>query len=261
MFSYSWWQRLGRVALAGSALMLAACASVPPNAGQDRRDPLESLNRQTFAFNDALDRAAIRPVAKAYADYLPDGVRECFGNAFSNLREPSNAVNNLLQGKPEAAVWSGVRLLLNSTFGLVGCFDVAGQSGIERHPEDFGQTLGVWGFGTGAYLVLPVFGPSSVRDTTGLGVETFLDPNFYMEEPAAAWGLATARVINLRAELLPADKLLDTALDPYLAVREAYFQRRRSLVYDGYAPLEIEPDEAPNPPAEPAPQAPAAEPH
>ncbi|MEG0821819.1 MAG: VacJ family lipoprotein [Burkholderiaceae bacterium] len=255
MMSCSWGRLAQRIGLACITLALAACASVPPNAGQDRRDPLESVNRQVFAFNDTVDRVAIRPVARAYVDYLPEGVRSCFSNAFSNLREPSNAVNNLLQGKAEAAVWSGVRLVLNSTFGIVGCFDVAGSSGIERYPEDFGQTLGVWGLKPGVYLVWPVFGPSSVRDTTGLGVETFLDPNFYLNEPVAAWGLAGARVINLRAELLPADKLLETALDPYLAVREAYFQRRRSLVYDGYAPLELDPDEAPDAPAV-APQAP-----
>lgn len=242
---------LSRIALAGAVLLLAACASVPPGAGQDARDPFEGFNRQMFAFNDAIDRAAVRPVARAYVDYLPAGVRHCFGNFVSNLREPSNAVNNLLQGKPQAAAASGVRLVLNTTFGIAGCFDVAGNAGLERRPEDFGQTLGVWGLRQGPYLMLPLLGPSSVRDATGLGVETFLDPNFYLQEPVAAWSLAGARVVNQRAELLPADKLLETALDPYLAVRDAYFQRRRNLVYDGLAPLELDPDEAPSLPAGP----------
>lgn len=240
---------LSRCAAAGAVLLLAACASVPPGAGQSPRDPLEGFNRQVFAFNDAIDRAAVRPVARAYVDYVPEGVRNCFGNFVANLREPSNAVNNLLQGKPQAAAASGVRLVLNTTFGIAGCFDVAGRAGLARRPEDFGQTLGVWGLRQGPYLVLPLFGPSTVRDTTGLGVETFLDPNFYLNEPVAAWGLAGGRLVNQRAELLPADKLLETALDPYLAMRDAYFQRRRSLVYDGLAPMELDPDEAPSVPA------------
>lgn len=249
--------RLMRLVAAACVLGLSACATVPPNAGQDRRDPWEGFNRQVFAFNDAVDRAAVRPVAQAYVDYVPEPVRRCVGNAFANLREPSNFVNNFLQGKPEAALRSGARLVLNTTVGVAGCFDIASSSGIERQPEDFGQTLGVWGVPTGPYLVLPMFGPSSVRDTTGLGVETFLDPNFYLNEPVAEWSLLGARLLNQRAELLPADRLLETALDPYLAVRDAYFQRRRSLVYDGYAPLELDPDEAPDAPAPMQKKAPA----
>jgi phospholipid-binding lipoprotein MlaA len=218
---------------------------VPPNAGQDPRDPFERANRQVYAFNDAIDRAAVRPLAQAYVDYVPDSVRRCVDNAFSNLREPSNAVNNLLQGKPTDAVQSGLRLVINSTIGLAGCFDVMAGEGVTRRPEDFGQTLGVWGFGTGPYLVLPLLGPSSVRDTAGLSVETVLDPNFYLQNPVAEYTLFGARIFNQRAGLLSADALLDTALDPYLAVREAFLQRRRSLLFDGLPPMELDPDMAP----------------
>lgn len=228
---------------------LAGCASVPANAGQDPRDPLEIVNRQVFEFNQVIDRSAVRPLAKAYVDYVSDPVRQCVDNAFANLREPSNAVNNLLQGKPTEAVQSTVRLIMNSTFGLAGCFDVVGDAGVPRHPEDFGQTLGVWGLGDGPYLVLPLFGPSSVRDTAGLGVETVLDPNFYIGVPSIEYSLLAARMFNLRANLLPADALLDAALDRYLAVREAYLQRRRNLVFDGFPPMELDPDMAPEEPA------------
>jgi phospholipid-binding lipoprotein MlaA len=241
------WRLLAALLMAGGAL--AGCATVPATAGQDPRDPLERANRQVFEFNQAIDRTAIRPLAQAYVDYVPDPVRECVNNAFSNLREPSNAVNNLLQGKPSEAAQSAVRLIMNSTFGLAGCFDVVGDTGVPRHPEDFGQTLGVWGFGDGPYLVLPLLGPSSVRDTTGLGVETVLDPNFYIGVPSIEYSLFAARVFNQRANLLPADALLDTALDRYLAVRDAYLQRRRNLVYDGFPPMELDPDMAPEPPA------------
>lgn len=236
-------------ALLLAGLALAGCATVPANAGRDPHDPLELANRQVFEFNQAIDRAAIRPLAQAYVDYVAEPVRECVDNAFSNLREPSNAVNNLLQGKPTESVQSVVRLIMNSTFGLAGCFDVVGNAGVPRHPEDFGQTLGVWGFGAGPYLVLPLLGPSSVRDTTGLAVETVLDPNFYIGVPSIEYSLFAARVFNQRANLLPADALLDTALDRYIAVREAYLQRRRNLVYDGYPPMELDPDMAPLPAA------------
>jgi len=245
-----------------SALLLVlgatGCATLPPNAGQDPRDPWEKVNRNVFAFNEGLDAAVLKPVAELYAK-LPDGVRECFSNAFSNLRGPSTAINNALQGKPDEAVSDVGRFLVNTTFGLVGCFDPATDLGLERHREDFGQTLGVWGFGPGPFVVLPVLGPSSVRDAVGiLAVEPFLDLNFYIDYPGVEYSILALRIVNERAELLPADRLIsEAALDRYSFIRDGYLQRRRSLVYDGNPPREPETDDgdeaaSQKPPAEPA---------
>jgi phospholipid-binding lipoprotein MlaA len=244
-----------------SALLLVlggtGCATLPPNAGQDPRDPWEKVNRNVFAFNEGFDAAVLKPVAELYTK-LPDGLRECFSNAFSNLRGPSTAINNALQGKPEEAVSDVGRFLVNTTFGLVGCFDPATDLGLERHREDFGQTLGVWGFGPGPFVVLPVLGPSSVRDAVGiLAVEPFLDLNFYIDYPGVEYSILALRIVNERAELLPADRLIsEAALDRYSFIRDGYLQRRRSLVYDGNPPREPEPDDG----DEAAPQKPPVEP-
>lgn len=233
-----------RALLVGAAVTSAGCATVPPNAGQDPRDPWEKVNRQVFAFNEGFDKALLKPVAEVWAK-LPDGVRECFSNAFFNLRGPSTAINNALQGKGEEAVSDVGRFLVNTTFGLGGCFDPAADLGLERHREDFGQTLGVWGFRAGPYLVVPVFGPSSVRDAIGIfGVEPFLDLNFYIDYPGIEYSILALRIVNERAEFLPAERLIDAAaLDKYSFIRDGYLQRRRSLVYDGNPPREVDPDE------------------
>jgi phospholipid-binding lipoprotein MlaA len=243
---------------AAVCLLLAAsgCATLPPNAGEDPRDPLEKINRNVFAFNDGFDDAILRPLAELYSK-LPSGLRTCLSNAFFNLRGPSTAINNTLQGKPEDGVSDLGRFALNTTFGLLGCFDVASDVGLEKHREDFGQTLGVWGFGPGPYLVVPFLGPSSVRDAIGIyGVEPFLDLNFYIDYPAFEYSVLGLRIINERAELLPADRLVrEAALDRYSFIRDGYLQRRRSLVYDGNPPRERDPedDEPPaKPPAQPA---------
>jgi phospholipid-binding lipoprotein MlaA len=248
-------------ALLLAALLTAGCATLPPNVGQDPRDPWEKYNRNVFAFNEGFDAAILKPVAEVWAK-LPDGVRECFSNAFFNLRGPSTAINNALQGKPEEAVSDVGRFLVNTTFGLAGCFDPASDLGLEKHREDFGQTLGVWGFGPGPYLVLPILGPSSVRDATGiLLVEPFLDLNFYIDYPAVEYTIFTLRIVNERAELLPADRLInEAALDKYSFIRDGYLQRRRSLVYDGNPPREREPDEDEAESAPAKPEAKAADP-
>lgn len=244
------------------------CATLPPNAGQDPRDPWEKVNRNVFAFNEGLDAAVLKPVAELYAK-LPDGLRECFSNAFSNLRGPSTAINNALQGKPEEAVSDVGRFLVNSTIGIAGCFDPATDLGLERHREDFGQTLGVWGFESGPFVMLPVLGPSSVRDAVGiLAVEPFLDLNFYIDYPGVEYSILALRIVNERAELLPADRLInEAALDKYSFIRDGYLQRRRSLVYDGNPPREPDPENEDEPdavpqrqPAEPASTGPAETP-
>jgi phospholipid-binding lipoprotein MlaA len=241
----------GAAAIAMVAL-LTGCATVPPNAGQDPRDPLESLNRQVFEFNEGLDKAFLKPLAQVYDKVLPVPVQECLSNGFSNLREPSNALNNLLQGKGGDAVNDVCRFAVNTTVGLLGCFDVASRMGLERHREDFGQTLGVWGAGNGPFLVLPLFGPSSVRDAAGLGVETVLDVNFWLENVSVRNIIFGVRTVNARHELLKADDLISgAALDKYTFVRDGYLQRRRNLVYDGNPPRQRDPDDEPEEPVAP----------
>jgi len=242
---------------------LSGCATIPPDSGSDPRDPIETVNRQIFEFNEVVDRAFLKPVAQVYRDVLPDPVRECFGNVFNNLREPSNAINNLLQGKPIDAISDTCRFVVNSTIGLLGCFDPARQMGLERSNEDFGQTLGRWGFGSGPFLVIPVLGPSSVRDAVGiLGVEPFLDLNFYIDNIALRNSILFTRIVNQRAELLQADDLISEAsLDKYRFVRDGFLQRRRYLVYDGDPPpLPDELDSAALPPVAAPPAAPSGTP-
>ena len=239
------------------AMVLSGCATVPADSGNDSRDPIESFNRQVFEFNEVVDRAVLKPVAQAYEYVLPEPVRDCIGNVFSNFREPSNAVNNLLQGKPIDAVSDTCRFVVNSTVGLLGCFDPARQMGLEKHNEDFGQTLGRWGIGSGPYLVVPILGPSTVRDAIGIyGAEPYLDINFYIDNVRVRNAILGTRVVNQRAELLQTDDLISgAALDKYRFIRDGYLQRRRSLVYDGTPPPaaeEASPSESPGgpPPAD-----------
>ena len=252
-------RRFGQLILLVAFVWLSGCATIPPNAGEDPRDPWEKFNRNVFAFNDGFDAAILRPAAELWAK-LPDGIRDCFSNAFANLRGPSTAINNTLQGKPLEGLSDLGRFAINTTIGIVGCFDVATTLGLEQHREDFGQTLGVWGFGPGPYLVVPIFGPSSVRDAVGIfAVEPFLDLNFYIDYPSIEYTIFALRIVNERAELLPADRLVrEAALDRYTFIRDGYLQRRRSLVYDGNPPPEPVPDdEQDTPEAKPASQPPA----
>jgi len=229
--------------------LLAGCATVPPNAGQDPRDPLESFNRQVFEFNEGLDKVVLKPLAELYGKVLPVPFQECLSNGFSNLREPSNALNNLFQGKGAEAVSDVCRFALNTTVGLLGCFDVASGMGLEKHREDFGQTLGVWGVGNGPFLVLPLFGPSTIRDTVGLGVESVFDVNFWIENVSVRNSIFAVRTVSFRHELLKADDLISgAALDKYTFIRDGYLQRRRNMMYDGNPPREKDPDDEEEPP-------------
>ena len=224
---------------------LAACASIPPGAGSNPADPLEVYNRHMFDFNDRVDRAVLKPVAQAYEAVLPERLRGCVNNAFRNLGEPVNAINNLLQAKPGNAMVDVSRFFWNSTAGLLGCIDLAAKAGAPRNNEDFGQTLGVWGFGAGPYFVLPLLGPSSIRDTVGRLFD-FLrtDPLWYMNEIRVRNVLVGVRLVDARASLLPAEKVLDAAaLDKYQFVRDGYLQLRRNLVYDGNPPRLIDPED------------------
>lgn len=224
-----------------AALTLNGCASVPV-AHPD--DPWEGFNRGVHAFNDQLDGWVLKPVANAYDVAAPTPVRHGVANFFGNLGDVWVGVNNLLQGKAVDAASDLGRVLLNSSVGVAGLIDVASLMGLEKHDEDFGQTLGVWGVGSGPYLVLPLYGPRTLRDGGGLLLDFVVDPVVYAQPERAAWGLAGMRVVDNRAGLLPAEKAMDqAALDKYEYLRSAYLQRRRHLVFDGNPPREVLPEE------------------
>ena len=215
-----------------AALCLSGCAHTPP---AEPADPLEPVNRAVFSFNRAADRYVLRPVAKGYTDITPAPVQRGVGNFFSNLGEPLTIVNGLLQGKFEQAASDTGRFLLNTTAGLGGVMDVATNAGLSRHDEDFGQSLGRVGIGPGWYLMLPLLGPSNNRDLLGRAGDYFGSPSPYLHDDAAL-ALGAAGAVNLRAQLLPADSLIDGADDPYIFVRTAYLESRLRKTYDGNPP-------------------------
>jgi phospholipid-binding lipoprotein MlaA len=252
---------------------LGGCATVRDARGGPgaRLDPWENWNRKVFAFNEGLDEKVLKPVATGYAKVVPQLMRRGIDNFFNNAADAWSLVNNLLQGKGEPAFQDLVRVTTNSTFGFFGVLDWASEFGLEHHYEDFGQTLGRWGFGAGAYVVWPLLGPSTVRDSIALPADHwFASPALYIQNGRWQSGVTVLQIINTRANLLAASKLLDEiALDKYSFIRDAYLQRRRSLVFDGDAPPEA-PDPAdaggagapvaPAPPAASAPSAPASAP-
>ncbi len=234
--------RLWRLAAAGAAAAaLAGCATV---RSPDPRDPWEPMNRATFEFNDGVDRVVLRPLAEGYRFVLPEPVRIGVRNFFENLRDPWIALNQLLQGKVEEALSDAWRFIANTTFGIGGIFDIATDMRMPKHNEDFGQTLAVWGVDFGPYLVLPILGPSSVRDGAGIAVasQVYLPwqlPKWLDVDHRVAWqnSLTVLDFVQTRANLLDATDLLEqAALDRYAFVRNAYFQRRRNLIYDGDPP-------------------------
>lgn len=230
------------------ALVLLASALTTGCATNNNRDPLEGMNRGIYKFNDVADKAVLKPVAKAYKFVTPSPIRIGVNNFFSNLGMITTIVNDLLQLKFAHAFTDTGRFVINTTFGIAGFIDVASMDNIEKRKEDFGQTLGHWGIGTGAYLVLPLLGPSTVRDFGGLIVDTSTsDPITYTHnigEIRLHNQIRTAQFIDKRTELLDAGDLVDDAsLDPYAFVRDAYLQRRASLVQDGLIPDEFLDDE------------------
>lgn len=215
-------------------VLLTGCATGPTANPQD---PLEPYNRSMFAFNDAVDRTVLKPVATAYRDNVPSLIRQGVNNFFANLEDAWSAVNNLLQFKGGAAAESFMRFNVNTFFGLAGVLDVASEMGMEKHPEDFGQTLGHWGMGPGPYVVLPLLGPSSVRDTVALPVDYKGDLVTHVEDISTRNSLTGLRIVDTRAKYLGLDKVMEqAALDKYSFTRDAYLQRRRSAVYDGNPP-------------------------
>jgi phospholipid-binding lipoprotein MlaA len=243
--------RAGSALLVSVVLLLTGCAS----SNAPKADPWEGLNRATFSFNEGVDKVLLVPAAKGYQAVTPGFVRTGVSNAFSNVGDVGNGLNNLLQGKPSSALSDIGRLVVNSTLGILGLFDVATPMGLEKHNEDFGQTLGKWGVGSGPYVVLPFLGPRTLRDAAAI----------YPDSQATGYGrlidhVATRNavrgldIIQIRAELLATTRTLDEAsLDKYQFLRDSYLQRRLNQVHDGKIPAAERDklEEAMEPPAAP----------
>jgi phospholipid-binding lipoprotein MlaA len=225
-----------RLFLVTAVVVLAGCAT---SDSRDPRDPIEPFNRVVYEFNDTLDRILIKPVAKGYRAIMPSPVDRGVTNFFSNLSDVGSAINNLLQFKLKRAASDVSRVLVNSTVGVLGFFDVASNMNLEKNGEDFGQTLGAWGVGPGPYIVLPVLGPSDGRDTIGLVVDWYTDPVTYVDPTRLRNGLIVLRGIDKRADLLGASRVVEeAALDKYEFIRDSYLQKRSNAVHDGNPPEE-----------------------
>jgi phospholipid-binding lipoprotein MlaA len=223
-----------------ASLALGGCAST----GHNPKDPFESFNRGMYRFNDTLDKAVVKPVAKGYNAVVPEPGRMMLSNFFSNLNDVIVAANDLLQFKVVQAVSDTGRIVVNTTFGLFGVADVATAIGLNKHNADFGQTLGQWGIGSGPYLMLPLFGPSSVRDGVGLYADSLASPIRKISNVDTRNEAYVTNLIGKRASLLDHENVLnEAAIDRYAFIRDAYLQHRQSLVYDGNPPREKYDDE------------------
>jgi len=267
-------RRLGLLLIATLLALLTGCATTggAPKTAAQKSDPWENWNRKVYAFNDRVDKVVLKPVATAYSNVVPQPVRRGVTNFFGNFSDAWSAVNNFLQGKFANGFQDVVRVGTNTLFGLGGIFDVASEFGADRQSEDFGQTLGHWGMAPGPYIVWPVLGPSTLRDSLALPLDLSVSPVSAVSDEAAQYMITGLQLVNTRANLLGASGLLnDIALDKYAFVRDGYLQRRRSLVFDGDPPEEKDPADdapasekeekgsaAPPPPASPASAVPAA---
>lgn len=242
-------RRFAGVALLALAAGLGGCATLPPPSDGPglltRKDPFERFNRHVFAFNEGVDEAVVKPAALAYQSLVPQLVRTGVGNFFGNLGDAWTTVNLFLQAKPVLGLNMGMRTVVNTVFGIGGVLDIADEAGLERTGvEDLGQTLGRWGVKSGPYLVLPLLGPSTLRDTAGLALDVAdSGPALVFREPRDRYGATALQLLNTRVKLLNAGRVLDDiALDKYILLRDGYLARRRSLIYDGDPPE----DEAPS---------------
>ena len=219
-----------------AAGLLGGCAT-----SGNPKDPIEGYNRAMFAFNDGLDKAVVKPVAQGYEAVLPQPVQDGISNFFANIEDVYIAANNLLQGKVPEAINDVGRVLVNTTLGVLGFMDVASGLGVEKHNEDFGQTLGWWGVGDGPYVVLPFFGGRTTRDAVAKVIDLKADPVGNLNQIPTRNALLATRVVSERVDLFSVDKIVEAAaLDRYSYLREAYLQRRRNLIYDGNPPREKE---------------------
>jgi len=232
-------------------LALGGCAASPASDSGDggepavrvRYDPLEPLNRGMYAFNDAIDRVTLKPVARGYKAVVPEFARRGVTNFSKNLLTPRSVVNNFLQGKPAPGFSELGRFIINSTLGLGGLIDIASAQGMAVHDEDFSQTLAVWGVPDGPYLFLPFLGPNTVLEAVTMPVDLLSDPLAHYDNASVRDKVYVLRAIDVRARLLTAEKLLEDSKDPYLTLRESYLQNRRFQVYDGNPPTTQEEDE------------------
>jgi len=226
------WLKRVMLAVGCAALSLPAAA-----AEGNPRDPYEGFNRAMYSVNEVIDTYAARPLAKGYDAAVPLPMKAGVGNMFGNVGDLWIGVNGALQGKVGDAGVDFGRLLINSTVGIFGLFDVASELGMDKHEEDFGQTLAVWGVKDGGYLFWPFIGPRTVRDTAGFLVDSYVDPVKQITPISARNSMLALRFVDIRAGLLPADKVVDeAALDKYSYVRDAYLQRRRNQIFDGRPP-------------------------
>lgn len=228
-------RQISRLAMVVAAAgMLGGCAT-----NGNPKDPAEGFNRAMFGFNEGVDKLVIKPAATGYEAVLPSPLQTGVSNFFSNIADMMIGANNLLQGKPSQAASDIGRVVVNTTVGFLGILDVASTMGMEKHDEDFGQTFGRWGMDDGAYLVLPFFGPRTVRDSIGLAFDLYTDPVAHVDHVSTRNVLLATRIVSNRAELLKAEKVIEeAALDKYSYVRDAYLQRRHSLIHDGNPPKE-----------------------
>ena len=226
------------LAAAFAATLLGGCATTANNP----KDPYEGFNRAMFAVNEGLD-VVIKPVAKGYDTVAPAPVKTGIGNFFGNLQDIWTAFNNFLQGKGGSGLSDVGRVLINTTLGIGGVFDVASEMGFEKHAEDFGQTLGKWGVADGPYLYWPLIGPRTTRDTVGFAIDSYADPVWTVDHVPTRNSLVGVRFVDVSDSLLPSDKVVEeAAFDKYVYIRDAYLQNRRSEIHDGNVPKE-DPDE------------------
>lgn len=229
---------LKALACAACVLVLQGCASTPsPNGNVQVNDPIEGFNRSMFGFNEAVDENVLKPVATGYKNVVPSPARTGITNFYNNFEDAWSAVNSLLQLKFEHAASNTMRVLVNTTLGLGGLLDWGTEMRLQRYNEDLGQTLGYWGMGEGPYVVWPLLGPSTVRDSVALPVDLAAGPGLLIDSTPVAIGVTALNVVNTRANLLDSSALLDDiVLDKYIFVRDGFLQRRRSQVYDGNPP-------------------------
>lgn len=250
-------RRIGAVAgLILCTLFATGCATMP--AGVDNSDPIEPFNREVYSVNDALDKHIMKPVADAYLKVTPKPVQTSIANFYNNVTYPNVVINEFLQGKFKLGFSDAGRFIINSTVGILGLFDPASHIGLDYHQEDVGQSLAVWGVHQGPYLVVPLVGPYTTRNTPNLIISTLTNVIYYVATPYVSIPLGVLGLINNRAQVSSSVNLVNqAALDPYVFVREGYLQRREYLIYDGHPPIRYdydedfgEPDQA-APPAEP----------
>lgn len=232
-----------RVALSGilaSLLLAGGCAANPPQEGAPaaNADPWEPMNRKVDTFNTKVDSVTLKPVAEGYKKVVPEFIQRRVSNFSNNLRGPLHIINNFLQGQGAQGLESTGRFLANSTIGLLGLFDVASHMGLEEHSEDFGQTFAVWGVPSGPYVIVPFYGPNTLRDALALPLDFVADPLFHYENDRVRYALYALRMIDLRARFLGVESFVEDSFDRYIAIRESYLQHRRYEVYDGNPPMD-----------------------